>query len=42
MGEKLITEAFTFRRAADEPGNIDEGKPRRNDLGGVRDIRERL
>ena len=37
-GEELVAEAFALRGAAHQPGNIDEGQPRRDDL---RDLRYR-
>src|SRR5258707_7383395 len=42
MGEELVAEALALGGAADEAGDVDEGKPRRNDRLGMRDFRERL
>ena len=41
-GEELIAEAFALGGAAHEAGDVDEGEPRRDDLGGLGDLGERI
>ena len=41
-GEELIAEAFALRCAAHEPGDVDEGEPGRDDLGGLGNFGERV
>ena len=40
VAEELVAEPFAFRGAAHEAGDVDEGQPRRNDLGRLRQPRE--
>ncbi len=40
IGEKLIAETFPLRGPAHEAGDIDEGKPRRDDFFGAGDLRQ--
>ncbi len=40
--EKLVAEPLTLRGAAHEPGDIDEGEPRRDDLLGMGDASQDL
>ena len=42
IGKKLIAEPLAFRGAAHQPRDIDEGQPRRNDLGRFGKLGERL
>ncbi len=42
VGEKLVAEPLALRSAAHQPGDVDEGEARRNDLLRARDARQRL
>ena len=42
VGEELVAEAFAFRCAAHQTGDIDEGQPGRNDLVAAGDPRQRV
>ena len=40
MSEELVAEPLAARRAAHEPRDVDEGQPRRLDLGRLGELRE--
>ena len=42
IGEELVAEALTLRGAAHQPGDIDEGEPRRDDLLRAGDLRQHV
>ena len=42
IGEKLIAQPFTLRRAAHQTGNIDKAQARRNAIGRLGDVGQRI